>query len=367
MMSVMADDDDPLAGLVDDESSDAEAQRTLASFLFERGVPFEQLREARAVGAMANLVIGAVLWPDMSRLTLTELAGRTGLAEGDIRRVRRMLGFVDPGDGASYPVREVDMIAAFTAGAALFGDDRTAQISRVFATSTSSIAEAAISLFTGSVGAPMRAAGATDAEYGLTLRDAMFAFERVCIAVDVMLRLNFERAISRLDGDETVDALMFAIAFVDVVDSTAMAAELDSGRVAAALREFDHITAEAAVRNDVRLVKLIGDGAMLAARQIRPLARAVAEIVESVERHPVLRAAKAGLTFGEVAAHDGDYFGQVVNLAARAASVAAPREVLVDGEAAEQLGAHVEPAGTHDLKGFGQPVVLYRLTGTPDG
>ncbi len=366
-MLVMADDDDPLAGLVDDQAPDSDAQRTLASFLLERGVPVEQLREARAAGAMSNLVTGATLWSDVSRLTLTELAGRTELSEADTRRVRRMLGFADPGDSASYPVREVDMIGAFAVGAALFGDDRTAQIARVFATSTSSIAEAAISLFTGSVGAPMRAAGATDAEYGLTLRDAMFAFERVCVAVDVMLRLNFELAIRRLGDDETVDALMFAIAFVDIVDSTAMAAELASGQVAVALREFDRLTAEAAVRNDVRLVKLIGDGAMLAARQVRPLARAVAEIVESVDKHPVLRAAKAGVTFGEVAAHDGDYFGQVVNLAARASSAAAPREVLVDAEAAKQLGTDVEPAGARDLKGFGQPVVLYRLTGAPDG
>jgi len=364
MMLTMADDGDALAGLVDDTAPDADAQRTLASFLFERGVPLEQLRDAYAAGSMSSLVTGAILWSDMTRLTLTELADCTGLSQDETRRVRRMLGFVDPGDGARYPSREVDMIGAFAAGAALFGDDRTAQISRVFATSTSAIAEAAISLFTGTVGAPMRAAGATDAEYGLTLRDAMFAFEQVCIAVDVMLRLNFERGIARLGHDEIVDALTFAIAFVDVVDSTVMAGELASGQVAAALREFDHIAADAAVRHDVRLVKLIGDGAMLAAREVRPLSLAVADIVSAVDDHPVLRAARAGVSFGEVAAHDGDYFGQVVNLAARAATAAAPNEVLVDAEDAKRLGADVEPAGPRELKGFPRPVVFYRLTGT---
>lgn len=360
----MADDDDALAGLVDDTAPDPDAQRTLATFLLERGVPLDQLRDASATGSMANLVTGAVLWSDLTRLTLTELAVRTGLSPDETRAVRRMLGFVDPGDGARYASREVDMIGAFAAGAALFGDDRTAQISRVFATSTSAIAEAAISLFTATVGAPMRAAGATDAEYGLTLRDAMFAFEQVCVAVDVMLRLNFERAITRLGNDETIDALAFAIAFVDVVDSTAMAGELESGQVADALRDFDHIAAEAAVRHDVRLVKLIGDGAMLAAREVGPLSRAVVEIVGSVAEHPVLRAARAGVSFGEVAAHDGDYFGQVVNLAARAATAAAPSEILVDAEAAKHLGTDVEAAGSRELKGFPRPVVFYRLTGT---
>jgi adenylate cyclase len=351
---------------VSDDAPDADAQRELVSFLLERGVPAEEVRGARASGSLANLVIDAVLWSDPARISLAELAARTGLSESETLRVRRMYGFVDPGAGAVYPAREADMIAAFAAGTALFGDDRTAQISRVFGTSTSAIAEAAISLFTGAVGAPMRAAGVTDAEYGITLRDAMFAFEQVCIAVDVMLRLNFERAIRRLGGDDTVDSLTFAIAFVDVVDSTAMAGELASGQVAEALRDFDRIAADAALRNDVRLVKLIGDGAMLAARDVGPLARAVVEIVEGVGAHLVLRAAKGGVAFGDVAAHDGDYFGQVVNLAARASGAAGPREVLLDSEAAAQVGAPTPLAGTFALKGFPQPVALYRLTGAPD-
>jgi adenylate cyclase len=360
----MADDDDRLAQLVDEGAPDADAQRSLVSFLLERGVPFEAVRDARASGSIANLVIATVLWSDPSRISLSQLAARTGLSEAETLGVRRMYGFVDPGPDTAYPVREVDMIRAFAAGAALFGDDRTAQISRVFGTSTSAIAEAAISLFTGSVAAPMRAAGATDAEFGLALRDAMVAFESVCVAVDVMLRLNFERAIRRLGQDEAVDSMTFAIAFVDVVDSTAMSGERPSGEVASALRDFDRVAAAAAVRNDVRLVKLIGDGAMLAAREVAPLARAVAEIVGEVGEHPVLRAAKGGVTFGAVAAHDGDYFGQVVNLAARVSSAASPREVLLDTEAANQLRGEVERAGAHALKGFPEPVTLYRLTST---
>ena len=134
-----------------------------------------------------------------------------------------------------------------------------------------------------------------------------------------------------------------------------------------ALRDFDRIAAEAAVRNDVRLVKLIGDGAMLAARDVGLLARAVAEIVAAVGEHVVLRSAKGGVTFGDVAAHDGDYFGQIVNLAARATSAAAPHEVLLDAGAAAQLAGQAEPAGSYDLKGFATPVALYRLTGAHTG
>ncbi len=75
----------------------------------------------------------------------------------------------------------------------------------------------------------------------MSARDAMLAFEGVCAAVDVTLRLQFELALARLGGEIAVDELTYAIAFVDVVGSTAMAGELAGGQVAAALRDFDRI------------------------------------------------------------------------------------------------------------------------------
>jgi adenylate cyclase len=357
----MADDDLP-PGLVDPDAPDGDAQRTLVTFLLDQGVAVEEVRGARERGDLANLLAAAVLWPDTTRITVTELAERAGVGETSVRRARRMLGFVDPGDEPRLRPREVDIFTSFAAGSALFGEERTLQMSRVLGTSTAAIAEAAISLFTNALGAPLRTAGVSDAEYGLQARDALLAFETVCTSVDVMLRLHFERALARLGGDMTVDELDYAIAFVDVVGSTAMAGELDHAAVATALRAFDRIAAETSIQHDVRLVKLIGDGAMLAAREVAPLTRTVAEIIDRVAQHDVLRAAKAGVTFGPVAVHDGDYYGQVVNLAARASNAAVAGEVLVDAEAARHLSGRTEPAGAYDLKGFTEPVSLYRLT-----
>ena len=355
-------DDEPPPGLVDPAAPDADAQRTLTAFLLDQGVPIAEVRAARERGDLTNLLAAAVLWPDTTRITVTELAERAGVSETTIRRARRMLGFVDPGDEPRVRPREVDIFTSFAAGSALFGEERTLQMSRVLGTSTAAISEAAISLFTNALGAPMRSAGVSDAQYGLQARDALLAFETVCTSVDVMLRLHFERALARLGGDMTVDELDYAIAFVDIVGSTAMAGELDQTTVAAALRDFDRIAAESSIQHDVRLVKLIGDGAMLASRNIEPLARTAEEIIGRVGQHDVLRAAKAGVTFGSVAVHDGDYYGQVVNLAARASNAAGAGEVLVDAEAARLLPDRSAPAGDFDLKGFPEPVPLYRLT-----
>jgi adenylate cyclase len=189
----------------------------------------------------------------------------------------------------------------------------------------------------------------------------MVAFEAVTVATDIALRLQFERAQTRLNGEVLVNELTYAIGFVDVVDSTVMAGKLTGTEVASALRDFDRIAAEAATRHEVRLVKLIGDGAMLAARDVAHVIEVAAVVLSAVGDHAVLKAAKAGVTLGPVAAHDGDYFGQVVNLAARACSVADAGEVLLDAEAANALPGRTAPAGDYDLKGFAEPVPLYRL------
>jgi adenylate cyclase len=359
-MFLMADDDLP-AGLVDPEAPDADAQRSVATYFLRQGIPIEQVRDAFATESLTDLVAGAALWPDTTRLTLAEVADRVGMPEDLARRVRRMFGATDPGDEALCRPREIEMIGAFAAGAALFGEERTLQFTRVMGTSAAAIAEAAITLFAGAVGAPLREAGRTDAEFARQAITAMFAYETVCVAVDVALRLHFEQAVKRIGGETTIDELTFAVAFVDVVGSTAMSDELSGNEVAAALRDFDRIVAEAASQHDARLVKLIGDGAMLAARELRHVIGAVDTAVTAVGEHPVLKAAKAGVTLGPVAAHDGDYFGRVVNLAARASTAALPGEVLLDAEAARQLPDRTEAMGDYDLKGFAEPVALYRL------
>jgi len=360
-MFAMADDDVLPPGLVDPAAPDADAQRAVAAFYLQKGIPEELVREAIATNTLTALAAGAALWPDATRVTIAELASAAGLSEELARRMRRISGGIDPGSEALCHPLEAEMLRSFAAGVALFGEERALHMARVIGTSTAAIAEAALTMFAGTTGGRLRDAGRTDAEYAQEALVALSAFELVCVGVDAELRMHFEQAVGRIGAEVAVDDLAFAIAFVDVVGSTAMAGELVGSEVAAALRDFDRIAAETAARHDVRLVKLIGDGAMLAARDSGPLLRAIAEVVVQVGEHPVLKAAKAGMTFGPVAAHDGDYYGRIVNLAARASSAAAPGEVLLDGEAANRVPDRTEPAGEYDLKGIAEPVPLFRL------
>ena len=69
-----------------------------------------------------------------------------------------------------------------------------------------------------------------------------------------------------------------------------------------------------------------------------------------------------GAACGEVLNRDGDYYGSVVNLAARLVALAEPGEVLVDARLAEVAGADAFVAlPPVEVKGFPDPVTPYRL------
>ena len=99
------------------------------------------------------------------------------------------------------------------------------------------------------------------------------------------------------------------------------------GLVAGRLEEM----ATAVAEPPVRLVKTIGDAAMLVSTDAELMTDAALRLVEASEEEgeefPSLR---AGIARGPVLAQSGDYYGRSVNLASRITNVAKPGSVLVD-------------------------------------
>ncbi len=118
----------------------------------------------------------------------------------------------------------------------------------------------------------------------------------------------------------------------------------------------------------VRLVKMIGDAAMLVSREVEPLLDAALELIEVAEgegeEFPFLR---AGLAVGPTLAQSGDYYGRAVNLASRLTAVARPGSVLVDAVAKEAAGEDFSYsfAGERKLKGIDSGVKLFRVRREP--
>lgn len=152
-----------------------------------------------------------------------------------------------------------------------------------------------------------------------------------------------------------------SIAFVDLAGFTALAEQLGDAEAAEKAAVFGRLAQETAQRFSGRLVKLLGDGAMLSFRES---SRAVESALDLVAGAPSrdLPAARVGIAAGPVVRKDGDVFGRTVNLAARIADYARAGEVLVEeGVTLSGPGGGVEfdLVGPVGLKGVSVPVTVY--------
>ena len=154
-----------------------------------------------------------------------------------------------------------------------------------------------------------------------------------------------------------------AVAFVDVSGFTRLTDQSGDEAAARHAAELAGLAHSLAVARGGRLVKLLGDGAMLVFHDATSAVHSTLDLVEqgSDRGLPPLH---AGISAGPLVRRDGDYFGTVVNVAARTGEFARPREVLVTAETVEAWAGgedvRFQVIGPIALKGLQQPVVLYQ-------
>ncbi len=120
-----------------------------------------------------------------------------------------------------------------------------------------------------------------------------------------------------------------------------------------------------------RLVKLMGDGAMVEFASVVEAVSCAVAIQEGIadaqvdtadDRRIVLR---IGINLGDVLVEGDDLLGDGVNVAARLEQSAAPGEILVSGTAHEHLKGKVNfalnPLGERTLKNISEPVRVFRV------
>jgi adenylate cyclase len=156
-----------------------------------------------------------------------------------------------------------------------------------------------------------------------------------------------------------------AIVFVDLSGFTRMTREHgDESAVDAAASLQRHADATA-TRHGGRLVKLLGDGAMLRLADATVGVDAALDLVETMSGRGAL-SSHAGVHIGPVIERDLDVFGQTVNLASRIAEAASPGEVLTSEAVAQTAGDGFgfERVDDAELKGVPEPVALFRVRRT---
>jgi adenylate cyclase len=171
-----------------------------------------------------------------------------------------------------------------------------------------------------------------------------------------VFRRRLEEGLRRRTTLEAGDHPTLAVGFVDLVDFTRTSGSMQTDELGRLLGRFEGLASDIITEAGGRVVKLIGDEAMLVFPTAEGAAQGAIELVDACAAGD-LPSARAGLSRGPVLARGGDYFGRAVNLASRLVDVAPPDTVLADdcfAEAiADSFALAIEPQGLMRLKGLG--------------
>ena len=155
-----------------------------------------------------------------------------------------------------------------------------------------------------------------------------------------------------------------AIAFLDLAGYSTLAEERGDEAAAELAAGLASVVQEAARTQGCRPVKWLGDGVMFHFADSGRAIESALDLVEKTEQ-AISVPARIGINAGAVVAQEGDYFGRTVNIAARIADYARPREVLVSEDAKRSAvveAVEFELIGDVPLKGVSTSVRLHKAS-----
>jgi adenylate cyclase len=355
-------------GLLDRlEGEEREERLALLERFSADGVPLEELRRATASGTLMFIPADRVIAGE-ERYTLAQIAELSGVQLDFLIAVRRAMGLpVAEADEPAYSDVELQAAGLIQVGReAGVSDEEALELVRVLGRALSQVAESLRQL-------PLkRALEPGISEYELARRYAQSVAQlhplvAPLLANSLTLHLRhaaqsevisaIERSGGRLPGSREV-----AVCFADLVGFTRLGEEVPPEELGHLAVRLEALATEVA-RPPVRLVKTIGDAAMLTASEPAPLLDAALELIDGAdsegEHFPQLR---AGAALGHAVPRAGDWFGRPVNLASRVTAVARPGSLLAERELREAAREDYRWsfAGERRLRGIRGSVALFR-------
>jgi adenylate cyclase len=311
-----------------------------------------------------------------------EIARESGRSAEVIRRLVREFGLAQTDsqmrlldDDAAVLLELLDVWAAAD-------DDELARLARAYGQNIRRLVASDLEIASGSLFARLRDSGLADeemraaaGELGLgvmALGERMMIWlrgrhlEHEVISATVQGTEEYLQQLGAVAEDERRPP---AIAFLDLTGYTALTEERGDEAGAELADRLAALVNEAAQLHGGRPVKWLGDGVMF---HFPDATAAVLTGLELVEQTPsaVEVRARVGVNAGRVIFRDGDYFGRVVNVAARIADYARPGEVLVSEQVKEQWhgdGVTFQPIGPVALKGLKDDVTLHSASRAREG
>jgi adenylate cyclase len=309
----------------------------------------------------------------MTDLTVASLAESLTIDADDVSRLLVAAGFAAAQPGDHLRSDDVTLVRSLAAiGRQLGSQEAALRIARLLGDNARRAADSGVALFNELVVSEVLRAPLNVTQRQQLNRMAAEVRDESELLLARLYRRHLEHALFRLWADMTegfLDRLgvrparpdLPGLAFVDLSGFTRLTesrGDATAARLAAELSEL----AETAARYTGRVVKLLGDGAMLHFAEPLQAVRAALALVDDIKSHD-LPPAHAGVHSGQVIRRDGDFFGRTVNLAARIAGQAQPGQVLTSAAVAEQAARDIsfEPIGSRQLKGIGR-AELYRAS-----
>jgi adenylate cyclase len=349
-------------GLFDPSAEDAAERLELLRYLLSLGATRDDLIAYRdeLPGLASVLAIRGG-----GGLTLEEAAQRSRLPVEKVRGINRVAGFPDPGpDDRVFGERFVGLASGMTAAEALFGEEAVLQLLRVMGASTARIADALVSAFLVNVEPAARSEDAIGLGVARANAEAAALLPFVADTIDVLLRQHLIAARRTILGDNAdagYETQRMCVGFIDLVGSTALAERLSTREFGGVLTEFENLAADTITAAGGRVVKLIGDEVLYTAGDERTACEIALDLIKQLGEHPRVPTARGGVAGGNVLLRDGDVFGPVVNLAARAVKMAGPGELLAPPTVTESAGLGSESLTSQSLKGFDGTIQLCRV------
>ena len=343
------------------------AHARLVARLRERGHSLGEVREAARTGRLAYGYMEDLFPPPSASVSLEQAAQDSGLEPALIERIWSAAGF---SRHALEEISEDDlqllryMAAVLGAGFPLVA---FLQLVRVYGHALAQIADAEVRLFHLYVHEPLIRDGVPRLEIaeemeGLAAELLPLAspimdhvhqrFLQHFVEQDVVGHLELET-----DGEVDLGRLRVAIAFADLAGYTRLTEEAGEQEAVDVVERFVDAVVNT-LPDDARVIKTIGDAVMIVGSDPSALADWAVGFQTLHTERPRPR---IGIHHGAALYRDGDYYGRVVNLAARVGARAAGGEVLVTRPVVDAAGRHLEfhHIGEVKLKGFDVATELF--------
>jgi adenylate cyclase len=342
--------------------------------LVELGVDPAAARAAVKAGDPERAVFEPVILAGIAERTVTpaDVEAQGGLTVEECGAVMRAFGFPEPAasDPAFTPT-EAEVLVELKRLQDIWPPSLTLQLARVYAEMLSRVASSeAQAFFLYTVPELRRLAPNPVTE----LRAVHSAFEELLPLADPLLLgvhrrwIEHELAQAAVRDAETragvrnlPGAADVSFLFCDLKDFTRYAEiEGDAAAIAAIDNFFDVVTR--ARGDDGRLIKSLGDGAMLVYPDPTGAVTAGARII-AMMRQEAVPGVHAAVHHGLAIAREGDYFGTAVNLAARLLALSGRDELVTTSAVVEATGSrfHWLPLGPRTIRGVADPLPIFRL------